>query len=317
MPFLALSYPDNIRHGYNSCSSCHVNAIGGGVLTPYGRTLSAEIMSTWGTEDEAGVLHGLLNTSDSLDLGGDFSYLSVARQGYEHNFFMQRELSFAANYERKFYLVTRGGLYGENKSLEARQFYIQGVVADAVIFRVGRFFPAFGIMSNEHSYLYRSRFFNQGRETYNAEAIYRTKDFELAAAKVFGHPDDFKGNYLTGKEGYTARATYFPSKYSSLGISYAVFYDQYYNTEIIGAMQGQWAFNNSFWVEAQASTEEAYGRIGIEPYKGFLIKPTMEWEYDKKLPRTELVMQWLPRPHFNLQLTCSKTDWVLLSHYYL
>lgn len=317
MPSLALSFPDTIRHGYNSCSACHVSITGGGILTPYGRTLSSEVMSTWGTEAEAGVLHGLLSTSDALDIGGDISYLSVASRSYERNFWMQRELSFAVNYERKFYLVARGGLYGENERTEARQSYIQGLITDAISIRIGRFFPAFGLMSNEHSYLYRARFFNQGRETYNAEVVYREKDFEIAASKVFGHPDDFSNGYLEGKEGYTARATYFPSKFSSIGLSYAAFYDQYYNTEIASAVHGQYAFSSLLWLEAQASATETYARLGVEPYKGFTVKPTIEWEYEKRLPRSELVMQWLPRPHFDAQITCSKTDWVLLLHYYL
>ena len=48
------AFPENVRHGYLACTACHVSPSGGGVLTPYGRSLSAELMSTWGTSKTAG-----------------------------------------------------------------------------------------------------------------------------------------------------------------------------------------------------------------------------------------------------------------------
>ena len=48
------AFPENVRHGYFNCTACHVSPSGGGVLTPYGRALSAELMSTWGTPKTAG-----------------------------------------------------------------------------------------------------------------------------------------------------------------------------------------------------------------------------------------------------------------------
>lgn len=278
---------------------------------------SAEVMSTWGTEDEGQPFHGLLKTSDSLDIGGDFSYLSLANKRYERSFIMQREGSIALNYERKHYLVLQGGAYGELAKPDMRKAYIQSEPFENWIFKAGRFFPAFGIMSNEHSYLYRSRFFNQGRETLNAEVTYREKQWEVSATKIFGHPDEFSHGYLVGKEGYSAQFSLFPSKMAKASVSYAIFYDQFYNVEYTGAISSLWAFNEQSWIELQSSNTETYARIGVEPYKGFSIKPTLEWQYEKKLPRTELVFQWLPRSHFDFQLTCSKTDWVALLHYYL
>lgn len=50
----AWSFPENVRHGYFSCTACHVSPSGGGVLTPYGRSLSSELMSTWGTSRSSG-----------------------------------------------------------------------------------------------------------------------------------------------------------------------------------------------------------------------------------------------------------------------
>ena len=52
----AQAFPENIRHGYLNCVACHVSPSGGGVLTPYGRSLSSELMSTWGSQKVAGFM---------------------------------------------------------------------------------------------------------------------------------------------------------------------------------------------------------------------------------------------------------------------
>ena len=50
------AFPEMVRHGYANCITCHISPDGGGVLTAYGRSLSREVLSTWGAEGEA-VLH--------------------------------------------------------------------------------------------------------------------------------------------------------------------------------------------------------------------------------------------------------------------
>ena len=79
------AFPELIRHGYVNCSACHVSPAGGGVLTPYGRGLSNEIVSRWGTEKETLPLHGLVpleKVQDCLFLGGD---LRGVQTQYENN----------------------------------------------------------------------------------------------------------------------------------------------------------------------------------------------------------------------------------------
>ncbi|MGZ3707386.1 MAG: hypothetical protein ACXWPM_00860 [Bdellovibrionota bacterium] len=41
----AHAFPEMIRAGYTNCSTCHFNPNGGGLLTPYGRALSKEVLS--------------------------------------------------------------------------------------------------------------------------------------------------------------------------------------------------------------------------------------------------------------------------------
>ena len=71
-PFPAFSFPENIRQGYVNCMTCHYSPSGGGILTPYGRELSREALSTWGAPGkEAQPFYGAIHRPSWLDLGGD------------------------------------------------------------------------------------------------------------------------------------------------------------------------------------------------------------------------------------------------------
>lgn len=319
LPLKASAFPSNIRYGYTSCASCHVNPTGGGVLTPYGRMSSAEVVSSFGGEQEAGLLWGLVNTSDNLDVGGDLRHISIETENYTRKFVMQREVEVAVNYDRRLYLVASAGLYGEKpKGSEMRRAYLMVNAFDNFTLKAGRFFPAFGIMSEEHYKLYRGRHFNQGRETYNAELAYRNQWMEIIAAKVFGHPDDFHAGMLKGKEGFSGRLSILPTKTLNFGLSYYGLVDPSGLWEHDGAAHLQWAPMKELWFEGQASLKDAYLRIGIGPAKGFMIRPTIEYVYDALEPaKPEINFQWLPRPHFEFQMTVASKSLLILSHYYL
>src|SRR5690606_35141131 len=71
----ANALPEYSRHGYFNCSSCHASPSGGGVLTPYGRGISAEVVTTWQREKEEQPLHGLIDLPPSLLLGGHLRFV--------------------------------------------------------------------------------------------------------------------------------------------------------------------------------------------------------------------------------------------------
>ncbi|MFM8314271.1 MAG: hypothetical protein ACKOA8_08310, partial [Deltaproteobacteria bacterium] len=70
-------FPEMIRHGYSNCITCHVSPNGGGLVTPYGRALSQEVLSTWHRENESDFLWGLVPYPEWLNLGGDFRYVQT------------------------------------------------------------------------------------------------------------------------------------------------------------------------------------------------------------------------------------------------
>jgi hypothetical protein len=70
----ARAFPDLIRHNYVNCNACHVAPTEAGTLTPYGRSLSSELLSQFGSEKESGFLHGSLGEKaipEWLVLGGN------------------------------------------------------------------------------------------------------------------------------------------------------------------------------------------------------------------------------------------------------
>ena len=116
---IARAFPEMVRKGYQNCTACHVAPEGGGLLTDYGRSMSAEILSTWNYKGEEAVGHGLLPDPPSwLRFGGDFrfiqSYLDnpVATTG---RFFpMQEDLDIGLHTE-SLWLVGALGLQGGPK----------------------------------------------------------------------------------------------------------------------------------------------------------------------------------------------------------
>src|SRR5271170_7738780 len=83
-PF-AHGFPEMARIGYQNCIACHVSPTGGGVLTPYGRGMTSDILSTWHADGEDAIGHGLIKdkdgkpyaTPDWLQLGGDSRWIQT------------------------------------------------------------------------------------------------------------------------------------------------------------------------------------------------------------------------------------------------
>ncbi len=96
----ARAFPDTIRHGYTNCTTCHVSPAGGGLLNSYGRSLSRELISTWGYKNEEQPLHGLVNipesASEAFFVGGDarslFRRAESSSSKIDEHFLMQEQL---------------------------------------------------------------------------------------------------------------------------------------------------------------------------------------------------------------------------------
>ncbi len=171
----AFAFPEMIRHGYVNCTACHVSPAGGGVLTPYGRGLSAELLSTWGTESEAQFLHGAFSKKNSvpknsneletisspqliqdwLQIGGDIRSLqyhyenSQVKMGQWIN--MQAMIEASAHVGKWTANLAVGQLdSNDHWSGNGTQYYLMNQLNETLSVRAGRFTPQFGLNIPEH-----------------------------------------------------------------------------------------------------------------------------------------------------------------------
>lgn len=160
------AFPELTRHGYTSCTSCHVSPNGGGVLTPYGRNLSRELLSTWGAPREAEVLHGALPEEwmkgleeSKLRIGGDARWIQTHKENSSVRsgqfFFMQENIE-AAYDQGPWVLDLSVGKIEDPRGqkefrLVASRYFGMYRVGENASARVGRFTTAFGLNMADHT----------------------------------------------------------------------------------------------------------------------------------------------------------------------
>ena len=171
----ASAEPTFLSKQYPRCTACHYSASGGGLLTPYGRSLSREEISTFGrqgaggipaagaTRGEEGFLFGALSSESPLQLGLDVrpSHLDVDLPGRaiaDRNFLMNLDLQAAWRRDR----WTAYGTVGRSPTrgggdLVSYEHWVAWQVTDAVSVRGGRFLPAYGVRFADHTSFTRAR----------------------------------------------------------------------------------------------------------------------------------------------------------------
>jgi hypothetical protein len=157
--------PMFLARQYARCTACHYSATGGGMLTPYGRSLSRQELSTTGQSDpnsqaqgkEQEFLWGLLHSKPehldlSIDLRPSRVHVDAAGQGTNRDFFMTADILAA-------YRVRGWTLYGElgreplhdGAKIDTYEHWVAYQSEKGLGFRVGRFLPAYGIRLADHT----------------------------------------------------------------------------------------------------------------------------------------------------------------------
>ncbi len=159
---MAMAFPETIRHGYVQCSACHLSPGGGGLLTKYGRSLSRELLSTWGTEKEEAPLYGLLKLPESLNeqvfVGGDIRYLVQGRKGQQSSFtrafLMQAQLKVGIVWDTIKLLVSIGKVEDPFRSPTINpvspEYFLVWNPKEDLFLRAGRFEPIYGLRMPDH-----------------------------------------------------------------------------------------------------------------------------------------------------------------------
>lgn len=172
---------ENTTTGSPCCIACHISPSGGGILNDYGRSLSAEMMSTWkvhpGFERP---FYGLGRNGKHFKWGGHFRTIQVRTQNDSakvgRQFVMQNNVEFAARYLQAFVVGTvgtQGGMPGaahQRGQFLSERHYLLWEVSESSQFRGGKFRQHFGINDPNHTRLVKQALgFDANSETYNLE----------------------------------------------------------------------------------------------------------------------------------------------------
>lgn len=323
------AFPENVRHGYFSCTACHVSPSGGGALTPYWKSLSAELMSTWGTVKNAGLFF-----SDNEDE-------TKNPQWWRSNIFlrgvqmrrdtptvekaqfipMQGDFETGVDTDKFAAMVTvgfRSGYPAKSKDLNelfSRRHYVLYRFTDSWMARAGKFMFSFGLNGPDHvTATRRGLGWDQGTDSYNLEITHLAEKNATILSVIDNSPEE-KG---TKKEkGLSINQSFYVNDDSRVGLSGYTGGPSEYNRAVVGPYW-TWSFSKNVFldselfyqqkkIKADSSTQNGYAtfqRIGWELAKGFALFAQFDrsflntadqsTQYDSYGPG----FQWLPYPHF-------------------
>jgi hypothetical protein len=219
-------YPEMVRHGYLSCTACHFNANGGGILTPFGRAISGDVLSTWSSEGETKFLYGV-SPPEWLNLGGDLRTVQIYQKNAAFTkgrfILMQADLEAAAQLEKWTLVASLGVQQVPEKGMDpfevlSRRFYLSYRPAPQWIVQAGKFNQAFGINTPDHVIsTKRGLGWDEGTETLNLQGVLLNKHFDTFLTLNFGRPDDAS---LDLEKGIALRGRYYAGKRARVGASY-------------------------------------------------------------------------------------------------
>jgi hypothetical protein len=343
-----------VRHGYINCTSCHVSPSGGGVLTPYGRSLSKEVLSTAGTDSETAFIYKV-NPPEWLNLGGDVRTLQTYQnspQAISANLIlMQADLEAAATYGKFTIDGTLGYSDQGNPQLWtdyvlSRRHYLMYKPLDELSIRFGKFLYAYGINTPDHSITIKRgiQIDDEGTETYNLETAWLGETFNVYLTGIFGRPDNLS---LNREKGVTLNVSAAPSSTYKIGASYLYGVSQTGNRSVAGPY-GILGFTPHFFLLSEFDFEgnllngdprgrvwglAEYQRLDYEYFQGFhgyLVQQLLRSDFKDPNTLTKsygLGIQFFPRPHFDLVFewqilipatTTSYTDFAFfMFHFYL
>ena len=327
-PSLVMAFPDNVRHGYFSCTACHVSPSGGGVLTPYGKSLSAELMSTWGSTKTAGMFF-----SDTEDQGKNPQWLrlnlfSRGAQTYRNSKLaetakfipMQEDLEAGIDIE-KLVVVASIGLRSKEASsttlneVFSRRHYLIYRISDAFNVRVGKFIFAFGLNGPDHiTATRRGLGWNQGMESYNMELSFLGEQSATILTALSSSPEE---RNLAKDSGGALTQNFLIGEHSKLGLNV------YYGTQSVSnrfVYGPSWVFslterlflNSEFFVQSKTTKDSGvlqtgyatFHRLNYQLAKGLTPFVQVDRSFlDDSSPTTRVDsygggLQWLPISHF-------------------
>jgi len=349
------AFPEMARHGYTNCTACHISTTGGGVLTPYGRELSKEVLSTWSREGEQEFAYNLVRPPDWLTLGADFrslqQYMDTSTATSAKFIYMQGDLEAAATY-KKWVLYATFGISGDSNNGTtsgtpiSRDHYLLYRATDELNVRAGRFQYAYGINLADHEISTKGGLGinDEGSETYNVEASWIGENYNFYLTGITGRFDDRAMNLDAGISAVASAAI--AGTYKT-GLSYLYASNSTRTRDVFGPF-GILGFTPHFFLLSEFDFQNIhpsatspnsqwgmadYQRLDYEFFQGFHVFLTQElkrldFKQSSSLAKTYGIgIQFFPRPHFEIttelemQIQAGSPGYTdfdfLLMHFYL
>lgn len=335
----ALAFAEMTRFQYNTCAACHVAPSGGGLLTSYGKSLSSEVLSTWGTESEAGFMHGLLDSKlqrEALEkwilIGGDVRAVQVHKEDaiMKQGRFVKMQAELALGFVRDLWaaVINFGELQDSGPGDDGlvwrdvgTQYYALMRPIEELSFRVGRFVPQYGLFTNDHIAFVRN-FSGFGlsarRDVIEAQWTGPAWSGSLSYSKQFA--------VEAPERSWTAQVQY--SFYDRYKLAFNLMHSdgasssQDTKTDLLGVWGVLGFTKNFFWLNeidrkavttaATGSTADtsvgwaSYQKFGYTLFKGFDALLYLESQQSDlrdnqtRMRRVGPGFQFFPRPHFEL-----------------
>ena len=334
----AYAFPELQRSGYQTCQSCHVSPSGGGALTPYGRALSAELLSTWSYEGEGDLGHRPW-MPEWLAIGGDLRYVNIKTQYKDSPALyqaipMQKDIELGLNCGPFWLVGSYGEYYGAIPVRESRRHYLLVTDPSGHSLRFGKFTPNYGINHPDHRASNRGALpLVQGSESYNLELNVNLKVAQLTLTGILG--DDKSAVYIDerltiateARQGGALRIAGFAHKSATIGASWMLTHQDYkdlvYTSGVFAILSPtEWAYamiDYNFQETAETGRATMWAKVGLEAFRGFHV--FYQTNMIDEIVRNGLGIIWFPRPHFEFmgmaEFSEQVTSYLLLTHYYL
>ncbi len=330
----AEAYVENVTHGYVNCMACHHAPSGGGLLTDYGRSLSKELMSTWGWKGSERPLFGAINNTETVNWGGHIRTLQTYSKNKQSNrgklFLMQQNVEVGVKVGEVWMIGTLGtqegpeGTPGKERFLSERHF-VQWAPSEDTRLRAGKFRQQYGLNDPNHTRFTKAPLgFGPNSETYVMEFTKFYDNKEVSVSTSLGRIDVPREQ--RSEKSTSATYSQYVGKKSKIGASALLGESPTQRRDLVGA-HGLATLSEAFFTKFEVNHQRSHQvsdpqqalhllsgfvSLGIQPLKGvtaYIFHEHLQTDLSQSETRQYAPgfgVQWLPIPHLELQAEIKK-----------